>query len=64
MKSIADLKQELRDAKGDLNRAQSVTWGDGMVNFNDQLTKVTRLQAELNQRLSRRQSDGIWTTTP
>lgn len=49
--SIAELQQELREAKADLHRGASLVWGDGMVNYNDQLTKVTRLQSELNKAL-------------
>ena len=54
MKSIADLKRELSDAKYSLRVAQRVDWGSGgsgMTSYGDQLTKVTSLQAELNQRL-------------
>ena len=49
MSSISELKKELADAKADLHRGASVVWGEGMVNYNNQLTKVTRLTNELNR---------------
>ena len=54
MSSISELKVELQDAKYQLRVAQRVDWGSGgsgMTRYDDQLAVVTRLTAELNQRL-------------
>lgn len=54
MKSVADLKTELKDAKYQLGFAQRVDWGSGgsgMTRYDERLALVTRLTAELNQRL-------------
>ena len=54
MKSIADFKTELRDAKYSLRVAQRVDWGSGgsgMVRYDERLAVVTRLQSELNKAL-------------
>ena len=54
MKSISELKAELQDAKLQLRMASPVGWGSGgsgMTQYNDALTNVTRLTAELNRAL-------------
>ena len=54
MKTVEKLKAELADAKYSLIFAESVDWGSGgsgMTRYGDQLTKVTRLQDELNRAL-------------
>ena len=54
MKSVADLKTELKDAKYQLRFAQRVAFdagGSGMTSYSDRLTLVTRLQSELNSAL-------------
>ena len=55
MATIAELKEELRQAKGDLRAMKWVNWrGDinsGMVSYNHQLIKVERLTVELNRAL-------------
>ena len=59
MTSIAELKTELKDEKAKLRFMQPVAWGSGgsgMTTYNDQLAVVTRLTAELNQRLKQEAS--------
>ena len=54
MKSIAELKAELQEAKFQLRGAKRVDWGSGgsgMVRYDEQLAVVTRLQSELNKAL-------------
>ena len=54
MKSVADLKTELKDAKYQLQFAQRVDWGSGgsgMTRYDEKLAVVTRLTHQLNQRL-------------
>ena len=54
MKSVADLKAELKDAKYQLQFAQRVDWGSGgsgMTRYDERLAVVTRLTAELNRAL-------------
>lgn len=53
--TIEELREELRQAKGDLRAMSWVYWrGDvnaGMVDYNHQLIKVERLTVELNKAL-------------
>lgn len=52
MKSIAELKTELRDARAKLQWMRPVAWGDptgGMNEYADQQNLVTRLTVELNR---------------
>ena len=49
MSSISELKAELYEAQSNLLYMRRVKRGSSMVNYNDQLTKVTRLTAELNR---------------
>ena len=51
---IDALKQQLSEAKYLLDRARFVDWRNpngGMVDYNDQLIKVERLQIKLNRAL-------------
>jgi len=52
MKSIAELKTELRDARSKLQWIRPVAWAapiEGMNEYGDQLALVTRLTVELNR---------------
>lgn len=51
MKSISELETELNDARVELDVRKTVTWGQGMIPYYNQLVKVTRLQDELNRAL-------------
>ncbi len=54
MKSVADLKTELKDAKYQLRDAQRVDWGSGgsgMTRYDEKLAVVTRLTHQLNRAL-------------
>ena len=57
MATVAELKEELREAKFQLHFAKQVTLGNansGMLAYGYQLIKVERLQIELNKALAER----------
>ena len=52
MATVAELEEQLADAKYDLRWMARVSWGSanaGMVQYGSQLAKVHRLQLELNR---------------